>query len=208
MSTITKNLLLAASVLAAAPIYASATFEFDITINIAPLIGNPSAPFSLDLQLNDGAGTGDANNTATITSLSFGGGAPSGSATLLGGATGDLGSSVVLTDSSVFNEFYQPFTSGSLLAFHVSLTRNVDAGSTPDAFSIALLDSSLSNVPTTGVADTLLYVTADGALLTTGNSINPSGVTITAVPEPIGASAAAGVGLVAAFFVLRRRSSR
>jgi hypothetical protein len=58
--------------------------NYHVTVATSPLIGHPAGPFSLDFQLTDGSGLGDANNTATISNLSYGGGAATGSATLSG----------------------------------------------------------------------------------------------------------------------------
>ena len=121
---------------------------FDISMNTAPLMSHAAGPFSLEFQLNDGRGTGDANNTATLSSFAFGGGAPMGLPTVAGGSNGNLSSSVNLTDSSFFNQFIQGFTPGSMLQFRLSLTTNVDSGGTPDQFSFAILDKNNTEIPT------------------------------------------------------------
>src|SRR4051794_1059710 len=63
---------------------------YDISLNTASLIGHIAGPFSLDFQLIDGAGTGDANNTAQLTDFSFNTGSAAGLPVLLGGASGSL----------------------------------------------------------------------------------------------------------------------
>ena len=70
---------------------------------------------------------------------------------MTGGASGDLGTSVTLTDSDFLNEFTQDFTPGSLLEYDVNLTTNVDTGFTPDAFSFALFQNGVE-IPTTDPA--------------------------------------------------------
>src|SRR5260370_14985562 len=147
----------------AAPARAAAIIV-NFTIATGPLQGNPAGPFSLDFQLNDGSGTGDANNTAVLSSFLFGpGGGPVGSAALAGGATGNLGSFIQLTDSGFLNEFTQGFTPGSLLQFQLSLTTNVDAGGTPDQFSMAILDSSGAQLPTFSFFDVFVEIDVDSA---------------------------------------------
>jgi hypothetical protein len=131
---------------------------FSLSLNTAPLVGNANAPFSIDFQFTDGSGIGDTNNTATLSAFNFSGGGASGSPTLTGGAAGSLGSTVTLTDSSFFNEFFQEFTPGSTLRFTVNLTTNVDAGGTPDEFSFALLDKNLIDIPTTSATNAFLVV--------------------------------------------------
>jgi hypothetical protein len=185
--------------LLSAPAGRAAVVFYHFDVNTAPLVGNPAGPFSLDFQLIDGSGAGDANNTATIGNLTFGGGGISGPATTTGGAAGDLGSGITLTDSQFFNELYQGFTPGTSLGFDVTLTVNGDAGLTPDGFSFAILDSNLFNLPTTGVGDTLALVSiyASGPVIQTGATTSPPGVTVS-VPEPSVTGLVSAVGLLLA----------
>jgi hypothetical protein len=201
---LTLGLLVCASAFFQAPV-SSALTVYHVDVNTAALMGDAAGPFSLDFQLNDGSGTGDGNNTATISNFTFGGGGATGSASLLGGATGDLTSGVTLTDNTPFNEFYQGFTAGGTLGFDVSLTLNPDAGLTPDAFVFAILDNNLMNIPTTGSGDSLLLINIGGAApaIQTGASISPAGVSVTVVPEP-SALAYAALGLALACVRARR----
>jgi hypothetical protein len=140
---------------------------FTVTLDTNPLTLSPAAdagPFSIAFQLTDGSGTNDGNNTATLSNFDFGGGSASGTPTLYGvGTSGDLGSTVTLTDNDFFNAFVQGFIPGSSLSFLAGLTTNVDAGGTPDAFAFSILDSSGSSIPTVDPADTLLTVNIDSA---------------------------------------------
>lgn len=129
---------------------AQAQTLFTVSLDTSSLIGNINSPFSLDFQLNDGSGTGDGNNTATLTNFTFGAGAATGTATTSGGALGDLSSGITITDNSFLNELYQSFTPGNMLRFDVLLTGNADVGLTPDQFSFAILDNTLSEIPTNG----------------------------------------------------------
>jgi hypothetical protein len=184
--------LLAASCTAALALTArpaSATpISFQVTVNTAPLIGNVNGPFSLDFQLIDGSGT--VPNQVTLSNFNFNGGGAVGSGTATPGVAGSLSSLVTLdTTANAFNEFYQQFTPGTSLSFNVSMTRNVDPGPTPDAFSFAILDKNLFNIPTTGLGDALVLVNIDSATFGLSNvqtfaSTAPAGVTAAAVPEP------------------------
>jgi len=58
-----------------------------------------------------------------------------------GGVSGDLTNGVALVDSAFLNIFASSFTPGSLLSFDFALTTNVDAGATPDQFSLVLLQA-------------------------------------------------------------------
>ncbi len=131
-----------------------------VTIDTTSLAGQttPPAPFSLEFQFNDGGGT--LNNTVTLGSFSFGAGgaavgAPtynctSGSGVACGGISGDLSGTVSLGDSSdFFNEFIQGFAPSAIdpLSFLLDFTTNVEP-ITPDAFSLAIFDSSGAGIPT------------------------------------------------------------
>jgi len=146
------SLLLSLLALAlAGPAQAGGQASFDIHIGTAALITNPAlAPFSLDFQFTDGSGTGDGNNSVTIAPFQFGGGSPIGTATTrIGSAVGDLGTSVIFTDTDFFNEFTQSFSVGGTLDFHLTTTTWTDPGGTPDEISFYLLDNTGSPIPTT-----------------------------------------------------------
>lgn len=188
-----------------------------VVINTSSLSLAPNAalaPYSLDFQLNSGNTLG--NNTAVLSNFAFGGGgAPFGAANAIGGVTGSLPGSVSLADTFAFNEFYQSFQPGSILSFDLSLSQNVDAGPTPDAFSISILDNALANIPTSGIssgvgANVLGFVDLPGNLASfqtfTGTG-DYAGVTlsITPVPEPATYGLIAGVLAVVGVAVRRYR---
>ncbi len=143
-----------------------ATIIINFTFDTTALIGHTAGPFSLNFQLNDGSGIGDANNTATIDNFNFGAGAPTGLPFLVGGAAGDLGSTVTITDSSFLNIFTQGFTAGAVLGFRLTLTTNV-AGFVPDQFSMAILDSGGFEIPTMALysfgTDAFIVIDIDSA---------------------------------------------
>ena len=138
---------------------------YTVSINTSALVGHPAGPFSLDFQLNDGSGTNDANNTTILSNFTFGvGGSASGSPMLTGGATGDLATQVMLTDSSFLNEFTQGFTPGNSLMFNVMQTTNVDGGSTPDQFTLAIFDNVGAQLPTLSFFDVFVEVDINSPL--------------------------------------------
>ena len=152
---------------AAYPKSATATSIVDVTLDTSALTvlpGSADGPFSLFIQLTDGSGTNDGNNSAMIDAFSFGGGTATPGVTLLGGASGDLSTAIVLTDTTFLNFAMQGFTPGASLSFRIALTTNLDAG-TPDAFAFSILDSSGFPIPTLDptFADTLLTVNIDSA---------------------------------------------
>jgi len=203
------NLLACAGLLLASAASQAAVYHISIDTTVLTLPGNlGSAPYSVDLQLN--AGDTLNNNTAVVSNFAFGGGSGAiGTAVGLGGVSGSIASGITLTDSSQYNEFYQTFGAGSTLSFDLSLTQVVGAGLTPESFSIAILDGTLANLPTSGVGDTLLLANIDttnplsiGQLNLASGTGDFSGMTVTVIPEPtttVCALLACGVG------VLRRR---
>jgi len=150
-----RLLLLAAFLLLAGPA-CNASFIFTISVDTSALIGHPAEPFYSEFQLNDGSGTGNGNNTALLGPFDFAGGAPVGSPILIGGASGDLSSHVVLSDDDFLNEFIQQFMPGPRLTFDVELSTVVEPGPQPDQFSFAILDCNLIEIPTLGPADALV----------------------------------------------------
>jgi len=202
----TTSLLASAGLLLATAASQAAVYHISIDTTALSLPANlGSAPYAVDLQLN--AGDTLNNNTAVVSNFAFGGGAGAiGAASGFGGVSGSIASGITLTDSSQFNEFYQAFGPGSTLSFDLSLTQVVGAGLTPESFSIAILDGTLANIPTTGLGDTLLQTnidTTNGLTLNQGSGTgNFAGLNVTAVPEPtatVFALLACGAG------VLRRR---
>jgi hypothetical protein len=105
---------------------AAAGTLYNISLDTSPLVGHPAGPFYLYLEVVDGSGVGDGNNSASLADFNFGGGSEVGSPFSFGGATGSLGSKLTLTDTSDVNFFTQQFTPGKSLSFSISLTTNDD----------------------------------------------------------------------------------
>lgn len=141
----------------------SQAVTYYVSINTSPLLSLPaSGPFSLDFQFNNGSVLN--NNTATISNFNFFGGFATGSAVPSDlGVIGNIGSTVSFNNSAAFQELYQTFIPGSALTFNVDLTNAVD-GLTPDLFAVAILDSNLLNIPTTGFGDSLVAITINSTI--------------------------------------------
>jgi PEP-CTERM motif len=190
---------------------APTSFATGISLNVSiNTSGLPTTPGSeIFFIFTDGSGTGDANNTATLSAFALGGGTVGtvDLANTFGGTSGDMASTVSLTDSSFTNVFAETFSAGSSLSFLLNLTTNLDAGGTPDQFSVAIADPSgafISTLDPTGF-NNLLLINLD--------SVTPSATTysnlVTAslpapVPEP-GTVLLLGSGLLALVGAGRRR---
>ena len=138
----------------------SQAVSFTVNIDTTPLVaqGAPPAPFALEFQFNDGDGT--LANTITLSDFDFGGGTAigsptfncsSGSGAACLGMTGDLLSTVTMSDGAdAFNEFIQAFTPGTdgPLKFLLDVGLPQSEPFTPDAFSLAIFDSSGAGIPT------------------------------------------------------------
>ena len=193
--------LLAASLLG--PATARGGIEYTVTADTSSLIGLPGA-FTLDFQLTDGSGIGDGNNTVMLNDFAFGGGSWAGPA------------SATLIDNAFFVEFPQGFTPGTSLSFKVSMTTAVDAGGTPDLFSLAILDNGVE-IPTLAPPgyDAFLLVNIDSSnplIQTFGTdpgrtTINIQTPSIRPVPEG-GVSIVILAGVWACGLVWHRRQTR
>lgn len=167
----------------------ASTFTFDTS----SLSGSP---FYLNFQFIDGSGTNDANNVITITLLN--GGIPVGIPIVIGGASGNLTTTVLLTDSSFFNEFTQQFEPGLMLSLDVGLTNNVDVGSPPDEFTFAILDSAFQEIQTTDPTGGNVLLRIDI------NSSSPTVEKYSHVPEP-GTLLLLGTALIGVATKMRKR---
>ena len=211
--TITKTARLIAAIAAVGTASVSeAITTFNVSLDTSALVGHPSGPFYLDFQLIDGSGIGNGNNTALVSDFQFGGGGADGSATTIGGASGDLTSGITLVDTEFWNELYQAFTPGSWLSFAVTLSANAESGFAPDMFSFSILDSSLWNIPTQAYdwSDSLLQITLDGPNTfaeTFGGDGDYDGIgapTATAAAVPEGSTY--GIGLISLIVLIAART--
>jgi len=173
-----------------------------------------SGTFELAFILIDGSGTGDANNTVRLGNFAFGGGSAGTVDPLFttAGASGDFASGVTLTDSEFFNVFAETLTAGTLLSFDFGLTTNIDAGGTPDQFSLALLQSDGTPIPSSDASGALLVANIDSAqpaFLGFATELTPAPVVTFAgtAPEPSSMPLLV-VALMAALWSVRARLLR
>ncbi len=214
---LTGMLALLVAMLSAQVSYA---YMFTVTMDTTPLIGSP---FAIDFQLSDGnlSFLGDGNNTVTISGFNVDGALPVaiGTPTFSGGGvgpnSGDLSSSVILTDSDPnFNAFRQSFMPGSSLSFTVSLNPNisVDELVTPDVFSFFIYNGTGSKIATTGPANAFFYFDINSAnpAVHTYSRVSPysdmePNIGGSAVPEPATSAMFLIGGALMAWPIIRRR---
>lgn len=158
--------------------------SFDVSLNTSSLSGTQVLAFSL---INGGGG---ATNTVALSDFAFGGGGAEPPADYLGtsGVSGDLSGTINMNDSvSLYGGtalFVEEFAPGSSLSFLMNTTNN-SAGTTPDAFSMAICNTSFS--------DCYSDDTGAGAMLVlglTGTPMSPSSFTLNAataqgLPAPV-----------------------
>ena len=142
--------------------------------------------YALQFQLTNGNAAGV--NSVTLSGFNFGGGSPSGAPALIGGASGNLSSTVTLVDNAGFlSLFTQGFTPGSALSFTINATTNFVSGA-PDFFGMAILHNG-SPLPTTDPSTTNQFVAISlQAPFTVGvfGTINDPDVPFVPTPTPGG----------------------
>ena len=100
-------------------------------------------------EFTDGAGVGDANNTAALSNFTFGGGSALGRPSVVWRSHWFAQKPALqITDSSALGFFAEQFAPGLQLNFSLDLTLNDESGGTPDRFTFFILDSSAVPLPT------------------------------------------------------------
>lgn len=186
-----------------------------VTLDTSALAANNpgQGPFTVDFQLNDGSsGDGINNNTAIVRSFNlYGGSLTPGTSGATGSVSGDLSSSLKLTDNGFLDDFSQQFTPGNMLSFTLDLTTNVSSSEqlTPDEFSFAVYSNNntqTASVLTIDITGSNPVVTSIGGSL--GNGVPVPGPTVNTVPEPASLSLLFGLGLGALAVSGWRRQAR
>jgi hypothetical protein len=164
---------------------AAADTRGTVTIDTSALANNANGPFTIDVQFIEGDGGASGNNSVTLTNFSLGGGSiVTAPASLTGGVT-VAGSpfSVVLANTSFFQDVQFSFTPGSSLTFQYDSTSNVDPVA-PDTFTLAIFDSNGNEIPTTNANGFNSFVEIDlpttGSGTQVGTASGSSGLGVTA----------------------------
>ena len=174
-----------------------------ITVDTTQLAGT-SGKFAFDLI--DGGAPANA-----VTLRNFSGNATFGGYSVTGGVVGSAPGTVILSDTSFFNEYVQNLVFGSTFSFVLDASDNATTSFAPDAFSLFVLDSTgvplgISTDPTGANSLFILNIgDAQGLQLFDSTVVN-----ITAQAEPAGAVPESGsallvaIALFALFFFARR----
>ena len=189
----------------------SQSFNVSLNTSVSSLPGTTQVIF---FGLTDGDGTPD--NSLTLSNFNFGGGSADGSPTYGGsGVSGDLSSSISMTDADFSESFDEEFTVGSSLSFQLTTT-NVFAGGTPDNFSFLICDPTFSSCYSDDGSGALLSLDLVGGTLSPATSFSlfpasaqglPAPVVTVAnstVPEP-SSTTLLGAGLLLSLLLIRRR---
>jgi hypothetical protein len=139
------SLILTCSMLAPAH---AATITYDAMLNMNGLPTLASGHYTLDFQLTDGDGTA-GDNTVVVSNFMISQ-TLIPSLTLIGSATGTLGSSVVLTDNPIgdANQGFSHTAGSGTISFRFSYTTNPNTSGFPDEFSFSVLDNNLNSIVT------------------------------------------------------------
>jgi hypothetical protein len=140
--------IMCSCLLACRSAYANSISTYQVNFNTSSLVGNTAGPFYIGLELVDGSGVGDGNNTVTLSGFNFSDGSALGGPVVFGGATGSLETGVSITDNSFVDIFSEQFAPGLTLSFTLTLTNNDDPGGIPDGLTLFLVDSSGVPLPT------------------------------------------------------------
>ncbi len=206
---------------------ASAQVQFHVNVNTSNLTAGNT--YYAEFTLSDGhvpsLGAPDMNNSVLLNNFTFGGGMAG--AVLppnIGNASGNFNSGIMLADgdSGGVADLAQGFKPGSALMFDVHFpTTNVDAGGTPDVFTVKFLNSN-TNEFRNSFLDIFVELDLNNPVLTPGNVqthagrdsanealipapvITPLGPAAP-VPEPSAIAVFAISGLTGTAFLLRRR---
>jgi hypothetical protein len=118
-----------------------------------------------------------------------------------GGASGDLGNSVVIDNSSSFNAFLQPATFGGLFSFDVRF--DVAASGDGSTFGVALFDEGFAYLGADGYVVQINLVPGEADVVAAVGGV----ATVSAVPEPADWLLMA-TGLALLGVTVRRRGAR
>lgn len=184
------------AILAGARDASAVPFTFDTS-------GLAGGSYTLAFDLTDGDGT--ANTTVTIDTFGFGGGSAAAlPGSVIGGATGNANSAIVIADSTFFSSFEQDFVAGTSLSFNVTFAGG--AVGTPDGLAFYILQGGVPVATTDGGGlDRLLFSEILDLAGAPDVTSTQSALVASNVPEPLTLSL---FGLGGAIVAARRIRAR
>jgi len=160
----------------------SQSFNVSLNTSVSSLPGTTQVIF---FGFTNGDGTPD--NSLTLSNFNFGGGSPDGSPTYGGsGVSGDLSSSISMTDADFSESFDEQFTVGSSLSFQLTTTNVFASGAmTPDNFSFLICDPTFSTCYSDDGSGALLSLNLVGGTLSPTTSFSLFGASAQGLPAPV-----------------------
>jgi hypothetical protein len=175
-----RSVFLVIAALLSAVAWASANSIYDVTVNTSSISGDAG---SLDFQFNPGP---LVSEPATLQILDFtSNGTLDAPAYPTGDVTGTLPGTLSFDNLTAFNDYFEDFTFGSTLSFHVSISGTA-GGTSGSTFAFSMFSDQAGTVPVltsdpNGIAF-LENLNTDGT--TTPTEVSPEVVATSPVPEP------------------------
>lgn len=170
LAILVPGLALLAVVLARPPLARAGSITETVTVNTSSFVGSTNS-FEVFFSLTDGSGSGDGNNTVTLSGFNFGAGGSAGAVDMgnTSNAAGDLQSGVTMNDAGNFSDSFAAFfTPGSSLSFTIADAFTSLDSPTPDMLSFALVNNgALLTTNDPSLNDNLVTLTLDSASGTT-----------------------------------------
>jgi hypothetical protein len=170
------SLLFVASFLCMASLASSGPITYDVTVNSSSISGTMG---SLDFQFNPGP---LVSEPATLQILNF-----ASNGTLnpppapTGDVTGVLPGTLSFDNLTAFNDYFEPFTYGTMLSFDVSIS-SMAGGTSGSAFAFSMFSDAAGTIPALTTDTTNGFAFTVGVNLDRSTTVTPFSSQTTVVP--------------------------